>query len=174
MGAFNPNDFWLRRMAGTRNTLARAGEVEDQVIPVGENLFPAGWRQLQRAATQIWRLKQSLAYLQNQNHHYKTKASLQKTKTTTTKPKSPLKTQSVHCKTKILQNLQTTTIKSKSKSPLQNQNHYKAKTTTTKPKSPLQSQNHYKTKNSAKSYTYKAKITTRPKSLQNQNHCKAD
>ena len=34
-----------------------------QLVPVGKNLFTAGWWQLQRAATQIWRLKQSLAYL---------------------------------------------------------------------------------------------------------------
>ena len=34
-----------------------------QLVPVGKNLLTAGWWQLQRAATQIWRLKQSLAYL---------------------------------------------------------------------------------------------------------------
>lgn len=34
-----------------------------QPIPAGKNLLTAGWWQLQRAATQIWRLKQSLAYL---------------------------------------------------------------------------------------------------------------
>lgn len=34
-----------------------------QPVPAGKNLLTAGWWQLQRAATQIWRLKQSLAYL---------------------------------------------------------------------------------------------------------------
>ena len=34
-----------------------------QAIPAGKNLFTAGLWQLHRAATQIWKLKQSLAYL---------------------------------------------------------------------------------------------------------------
>ena len=34
-----------------------------QPVPMGKNLFSASWWQLQRAATQIWKLKQSLAFL---------------------------------------------------------------------------------------------------------------
>ena len=34
-----------------------------QRVPMGKNLLTAGWWQLQRAATQIWKLKQSLAFL---------------------------------------------------------------------------------------------------------------
>ena len=34
-----------------------------QPVPMGKNLLTAGWWQLQRAATQIWKLKQSLAFL---------------------------------------------------------------------------------------------------------------